>query len=288
MSETATAAPAAAPSSAAPAAPIQMEAPKVEAPKAEAVKVETPKAQPQPSTDGWSDEAKAKILEKYKGNTDEIIKAYWHSQKENAKIVKDLKAAANKPAEVKTETKTEYKTQQDVYAYMHRDLLDQGKISDDTLNHMKELGYSQAEIARETQLRSAWITEQKKTAQKYVDADVQELFKFAQAENNLTDGELAYIQEGLNLAITTGDPSYYRVLKIVDDRMKAKSGPAPVQHGTIQGGAPNSDGYNHPKEWKKATSDPRYGADVNYTQMVQQKLAASNTDNWQEIILRGY
>ncbi len=244
-----------------------------------------------PAADDFNEAAAAKLLQKYKNDPKEVLKALYNSQKEYAKLRNETKSKGEqpKPEAAKPEAKTEAPESasfKQAIDYMQREILDTGKVSDEVKNSLKAIGYSDADIAREVQLRTSWIQQQTAAAQKFVETPVKELLDFARGPGNLTDSELAFYQNALDLAVSTGNTKYYQALRTLEQSYKDKK-PATIEHGTpATGPATPAGAYASAEEWRKDTRDIRYNMDPEYTAMVKSRLSVTNTDGWERELLR--
>ncbi len=271
------------------------------------------------STDSsaWNDAEYTKLSARYKGDAKEIAKAKWNQDKEMTRLTQELAAlkknqpqanqtSSPSPSSSTGEASNDQQVNEvaaDVAAnkpdsqpdqkgpnlpslgnQLYLELFDGNKPSEQTINAYKELGYSDAQIAMEIESKQTIMARRIKEAQSFVDTPVQDLRKFAEQEGNFTDKELSVIQNSLDLAAETGDPEFYRVLKVVEKRFKSKATVA-VEHGAINPSATTGDSYSDPKDYFRDQKSSQYGWNKEFTAAVDAKYARSDKSDWNERLL---
>jgi hypothetical protein len=269
--------------------------------------------------DGWSDTEYSKLTGRFKNDPKEVAKGLWNSQKEITRLQQELANLKKSGSErTKEENSNESASQtsqkesskesdkqkeqgagseqakgqeskEDAQAAAslnpkqtldsaYLEVFESGKISEATIKSFEKMGYDSTDAQLLSEALSEVVQRRMKEAQKQVDTDIKVLKQFAEAEGNFSDAELAAIQNSLNLG-------QYGVLKDVEKKYKAslKTG---VNHGTVSG-VTTGDSFAHPNEYYAARRDSKYMLDADYRKEVDDKYRRSNTDNWNEIMLRG-
>jgi len=239
-----------------------------------------------PNDTMWSDEHYNKITDKYKGDSKEVAKALWSLQSQFTKTTQELNTLKNAPKKeesaaphaTKDDSKekpnsNEQKTPAyvDLHNQMYSQIFETGKISEETIKHLEANGLQGADARVMAKAYELAVKETIKEAQTYVQTDVMELKKWAETEGNMTDVELAHVQEALNAGL-------YGVLKDVERKYKA-SAKKTVEHGELPSNT-NTDGFGSYNDYMTARRDVRYHKDRTYRDSVEGKFRNSDTSSW--------
>jgi len=240
---------------------------------------DAPKQEPTQTTEdvAWTPERAKAIIDKYQGKPEELAKALFSQQAENAKARKELegfkkstpkKEAVENIAGEKNELAPVQKDS--ILKRAMRDYFDNDKLSDELVEDIKKANNfsSDEEYNRFANIMKSEWDNKVKEVQQHIKMPFRDVLK--NAPSVLNDQELVAMQVSL-------DAGVYEVLKHVERKLNAASKEKPtVQHGSVGNSNPTGEkGWSSLDEWSEAMKNPNRGLSE-FDKMVAEK--SKNTD----------